>query len=157
MPWLQWHIWVRYLSARTSQCFDVYQIFPRSPAPSKHTPSTNCVWDLPLTTGGPQRRRQKTSGPIWNRRLIWWLYLHIFSMFNSLAPGRYGCILKWVISKSISCEITLVWMLQDLTNDYRKISNIRRTKSQNLNVSQLVLQLSLLNPMKPGVKSRMKM
>ena len=40
---------------------------------------------------------------------------------------------------------------------YRKISNIRRTKSQNLNVSRLVLQLSLSNPMKPGVKSRMKM
>ena len=42
-------------------------------------------------------------------------------------------------------------------DDNRKISNTRRTKSQNLNVSRLVLQLSLLNPMKPGVKSRMKM
>ena len=40
---------------------------------------------------------------------------------------------------------------------YRKISNIRRTISPNLNVSRLVLQLSLPNPMKPGVKSRMKM
>ena len=39
----------------------------------------------------------------------------------------------------------------------RKSSNIRRTKSPNLNVSRLVLQLSLSNPMKPGVKSRMKM
>ena len=38
-----------------------------------------------------------------------------------------------------------------LTN--RKISNIRRTKSQNWNVSRLVLQLPLPNPMKPGVKS----
>ena len=40
---------------------------------------------------------------------------------------------------------------------YCKISNIRCTKSQHLNVSHLVLQLSLLNPLKPGVKSRMKM
>ena len=40
---------------------------------------------------------------------------------------------------------------------YRKTSNISRTKSQNSNVSNLVLQLSLLNPLKPGVKSRMKM
>ena len=40
---------------------------------------------------------------------------------------------------------------------YRKISNIRRTKSPSLNVSLLVLQLSLPNPMKPGFKSRMKM
>ena len=40
---------------------------------------------------------------------------------------------------------------------YCKISNIKGTKSQNLNVSRLILQLSLPNPMKPGVKSRMKM
>ena len=33
---------------------------------------------------------------------------------------------------------------------YRKISNISRTKSQNLNDSRLVLLLSLPNPLKPG-------
>ena len=38
-----------------------------------------------------------------------------------------------------------------------KPSSISRTKSLNLNVSNLVLQLSLLNPLKPGDKSRMKM
>ena len=41
--------------------------------------------------------------------------------------------------------------------DVREISNIRRNKSQNLNDSRLVLQLPLPNPLKPGVKSRMKM
>ena len=41
--------------------------------------------------------------------------------------------------------------------DYRKVSNIRRTKFQNLNDSHLVLKSSLPNPLKPGVKSRMKM
>ena len=35
---------------------------------------------------------------------------------------------------------------------YRKISNIRCTKFSNLNVSRFVLQLSLPNLMKPGVK-----
>ena len=40
---------------------------------------------------------------------------------------------------------------------YRKTSNISRTKSQNLNVSCILLQLSSLNPLKPGVKFRMKM
>ena len=40
---------------------------------------------------------------------------------------------------------------------YRKISSISRTKSQNLNVSCLLLQWSLPNPLKPGVKLRMKM
>ena len=34
---------------------------------------------------------------------------------------------------------------------YRKISKISRTKSPNLNVPSLVLQLSLPNPIKPGV------
>ena len=35
---------------------------------------------------------------------------------------------------------------------YRKLSNIRRTKSQNLNDSRLVLHLSLRNLLKPGVE-----
>ena len=39
---------------------------------------------------------------------------------------------------------------------YRKTSNISRTKSQNLNDYRLVLQLALPNPLKPGLKSRMK-
>ena len=41
--------------------------------------------------------------------------------------------------------------------NYHKISNIRCTESPSLNVSRLVLQLPLPNPMKPGVQSRMKM
>ena len=40
---------------------------------------------------------------------------------------------------------------------YRQISNICRTQSQKLNVSGLVLQLPLRNPLKPGVQSGMKM
>ena len=42
-------------------------------------------------------------------------------------------------------------------NYYRKVSNIRRTKSQNLTDSRLVLKLSVPNPLKLGIKSRMKM
>ena len=53
--------------------------------------------------------------------------------------------------------ITTNIMFSALEQTYRKISNIRRTKSQNLNVSGLVVQLSSPNPMKPGVQSRMKM
>ena len=40
---------------------------------------------------------------------------------------------------------------------YRQTSNISRSKSGNLNIYCLVVQLSLFNPMKPGVKSRIKM
>ena len=41
--------------------------------------------------------------------------------------------------------------------DYLQTSTIRRTKSQNLDVSRFVLQLSLPNPVKLGVKSRIKL
>ena len=41
--------------------------------------------------------------------------------------------------------------------NYRQVSNIRSTQSPNIDVSCLVLQLSLPNPLKPGVKLRMKM
>ena len=37
------------------------------------------------------------------------------------------------------------------------MSNVKRTKSKNIKDSRLVLQLTLLNPLKQGVKSRMKM
>ena len=40
---------------------------------------------------------------------------------------------------------------------YRKLSNIRRTKSQNLNVSRHGLELSLNNILKPSVSWWMKM
>ena len=39
--------------------------------------------------------------------------------------------------------------------DYRQTSNMRRPKSQILNVSRLVLQPPLCNPLKPSVKSNM--
>ena len=41
--------------------------------------------------------------------------------------------------------------------EYRQVSNIRRTKSQHSKDSHTVLRLSLPNPLKPDVKSRMKM
>ena len=41
--------------------------------------------------------------------------------------------------------------------NYRKISNIRRTKSKNLNTSRLRLESSLCSILKSVVKSRMKM
>ena len=59
-------------------------------------------------------------------------------------------------NKMIRCHV-VAWLWHSKSESYRKISNIRRMKSPNLNVSSLVLQLSLPNPMKPGVKSRMKM
>ena len=59
----------------------------------------------------------------------------------------------------IICSI-LVFSLHSYTHmyqEYCKVFNIRRTKYQNLNDSCLVLQLSVPNPLKPSVKSIMKM
>ena len=47
--------------------------------------------------------------------------------------------------------------LNEWSEVYHKISNIRRIKSQYLNDSRLVLQYPLSNPLKPGFKSGMKM
>ena len=59
----------------------------------------------------------------------------------------------------ISADVYLIvtQTMQYVTLYYRKVSNIRRTKCQNLNESRLVLQLSVPNPLKPSVKSIMKM
>ena len=43
------------------------------------------------------------------------------------------------------------WVSTSLLFGYRSTSNISRTKFQNLNVSSIVLQLYLPNPLKPGV------
>ena len=58
------------------------------------------------------------------------------------------------LGKTGSLCAELVWQK---INTYRKTSRISRTNSQNLNVSCILLQLSSLNPLKPGVKLRMKM
>ena len=46
--------------------------------------------------------------------------------------------------------------LRTCNHKYRQTSHISHTKSQNLNVSRLVLQLSLSSPLKQGVKSKME-
>ena len=50
-----------------------------------------------------------------------------------------------------------IWEDQRSLYEYREISNIRRTKTQNLNNCRLVLRLSRPNIVNPGVKARMKM
>ena len=82
-------------------------------------------------------------------------------------PMHFG--LGETLDDSAHCAGVLAWNIQGvklltllsksiwLNNLSNTISNISCTKSQNLNVSRLILQLSLLNPLKPDVKSRMKM
>ena len=74
--------------------------------------------------------------PCWN-----W----IWSVLEKWIPGRV----------MLTCKC--LFQINSQQYSYQKTSSISRTKSQNLNASRLVLQLSLPNPLKPGVKSRMKM
>ena len=50
-----------------------------------------------------------------------------------------------------------VYIASSFFANYRKTFSISRTKSQNLTLSRVVLQFSLPNPLKPGVKSSTKM
>ena len=67
--------------------------------------------------------------------------------------------LQWSVNTLVGYEsffiIIIEWKYTKST--YRQVSNISRTKSQHLKDSRTVLQLSLPNPLKPDVKSRMKM
>ena len=90
-------------------------------------------------------------------RIVSWksVSLHPYSNLTFLATGFVPSTGGQIC---VPCSTTRVtgnvdWALWQ----YRKISNISSTKSQNLYDSHLVLRSSLPNPLKPGVKSRMKM
>ena len=68
-----------------------------------------------------------------------------------------GEVWRMGLSGSIAIGLVILGKKRVDKKGYRKISNMRRTKSQNLNDYRLVLQLSLPNPLKPVITSRMKM
>ena len=68
------------------------------------------------------------------------------------------CLIGARPSATMILTLTVTMMpYKSFHENYRKTSCISRTKYQNLNVSHLILQLSLPDPLKPGVKSSMKM
>ena len=54
-------------------------------------------------------------------------------------------------------SVTPFLTLQSMCHDYRKSSSSSLTKSESLNITCILAQLSSLNPLKPAVKLRMKM
>ena len=70
------------------------------------------------------------------------------------SPVRVSYGVSVVSTNSNLCSAYVTSVLYAI---YRKISNIRRAKFQNLSGFRPVLQLSLPNLLKPCVKSRMKM
>ena len=82
---------------------------------------------------------------IWRYIHLWWVITHAWHNINS-------GLAKLPLMLSHRGEI-----ISAPKSIYRKTSCISHTKSQNLNVSHLVLQLSLPNPLKTGVKSSLMM
>ena len=72
--------------------------------------------------------------------------------------GHFGSLThnarKFVLSTNCRHAGDTTVLLSEIN---RQVSNIRRTKSKHLKDSCTVLRVSLLNPLKPDVKSRMKM
>ena len=62
----------------------------------------------------------------------------------------------WLTLNQVSCCQRVLGQLSN-AQIYRKISSLSRTKSQSLNASCILAQLSSFNPLKPAVELRMKM
>ena len=75
---------------------------------------------------------------------IWWRHHEYIRLHNTRQPAA-----SWLLHH-VMLNIVTWHRLRAAA------SNIKCTKSQNLNVSRFVLPLSLPNPFKSGVKSRMK-
>ena len=100
------------------------------------------TWSIPLQKCWNCEKLGKKKG------LSNFLFYHCTCWF----PGTVRC---WGICTGNDVQVYILdWHWKGA--HYHQTSNIRCTESQNLNVSCLFLQLSLLNPLKPGVKSRMK-
>ena len=79
----------------------------------------------------------------------WWPFCSGLNVFVSTKIWDKVMDVTWLHAEYMVRPVNI--------KDYRKVSNIRRTKSQNSNASRLILEFSLPNPLKPGVKLRMKM
>ena len=90
--------------------------------------------------------------PFWMMPSDLWNYINIF---NDIQRNYEEDI--WFNETSALTSAPLVMTKFAHWCICRKISNIRHTRSPNLDVSRLVVQLSSPNPMKPGIKSWIKM
>ena len=123
-----------------------------------------CYLGVFWTAGGKSSHHPGNGG--------WWpllpplssiLYCHFYP-YNELLFSTYVYYVSvlsrptyWMTVRFVgegSCCHTMCWFWQ---SNYRQVSNISGTKSQHSSDSRNVLRLSLPNPLKPVVKSRMKM
>ena len=76
---------------------------------------------------------------------------------DQVSFAEFSILRRIVRCHDISPALETLKSNNAVNSQYRQTSNISSTKSHHLNVSRLVLQLSMPNPLKPDVKSRMKM
>ena len=70
---------------------------------------------------------------------------------KSCTTGLYQVLVTYLNRPQLNPTIAIMNYV------YHQTSRVSWTKPQHLNVSHLILQLSLPNSLKPGLKSRMKM
>ena len=100
-----------------------------------------CVGNPSVIHGFPSQRTSVLDSV----SLSWHLYDFMNDKLDTSALCKTGD----------SSALAISW--KNITCIYCKSPSTSRTQSQNLIVSRVVLQLSLPNPLKPGVKSSMKM
>ena len=76
-------------------------------------------------------------------------------MLNMFTSDTWFAFIKW--NHYMKLEGVNLNNVLFKVRTYRKVSNIRRTESKNLNDFRLVLKLSLPNPSKLDIMLRMKM
>ena len=80
---------------------------------------------------------------------------HPFKQYNSNSNSIYKSQAIYHPLCPSCCEMSRVYHVH--FSIYCKTSSMSHTKFQNLIVTHLVLQLSMPNPLNPGIKSRMRM
>ena len=91
----------------------------------------------------------------WDSFIFDKLFLWLIYIFDSFVARNFST--GWTSFKELSEFAFFVIRANMCKIAYNETSSKRRTESKHLNVSRLVLQLSLSNPLKPGVKKRMEM
>ena len=79
-----------------------------------------------------------------------------YSVGHTEGSKSYLTKLETIVT-SVNHMATQIWVPDGTKSLPELTSSISRTKSQSLNVSCILLLLSSLNPLKSGVKLRMKM
>ena len=92
----------------------------------------------------------------YNLHLMFWYMSCIEFIMIDVTLYFINYDVAWLTLNKVSCCQRVPGQLNN-AQIYRKTSSISRTKSQSLNVSCILAQLSSFNPLKPAVELRMKM